>query len=107
VVVKEQRRLPHEERLGLAVAFLERLDEERCSCGDPNLSKAIEERIIWRELLDLELQKFDEDIERLAEFAHILAPNVGTVTQPGGETQQQPQGDIPPSPWRRLGRFFR
>jgi hypothetical protein len=104
--VKEQRRLSHEERLGLAVAFLERLDEERCSCGDPHLSKAIEERIIWRELLDLELQKFDEDIESLAEFGHILAPDAGTVRHACDEIEQS-QRPVRPSPWWHLNRFFR
>ena len=37
-------------RLSKAAAYLERLDE---SCGDPT----IETRIIWRELLDLELSQ--------------------------------------------------
>ena len=51
-----------QERLAKAVAYLERLDVERFSHGDPNLGRSIEERIIWRELLDLELQEFDEQI---------------------------------------------
>ena len=45
------------ERLCKAAAYLERLNEERSSCGDPTLGKAIETRIIWRELLDLELSQ--------------------------------------------------
>ena len=45
------------ERLAKATAYLERLDEERSSCGDPTAGKAIEARIIWRELLDLELSQ--------------------------------------------------
>ncbi len=55
VVVREQRKLPHEERLALAVAFLQRLSVERLSCGDPCFCKPLEERIVQRELLDLEL----------------------------------------------------
>ena len=111
------------ERLSKAAAYLERLHEERSFCGDPTLGKAIETRIIWRELLDLELQEFDEEIERLSEcVAHLLVPEGGTVvhakggrpSSPSGsspvfwgEIQQHPQRDNPPSPWWRLGRFFR
>ena len=65
------------ERLVKAVACLEGLDWERSSCGDPTLGKAIEKRIVWRELLDLELQEFDEQIERLSEVAHRLFPATG------------------------------
>ena len=61
----QQRKLPHEERLALAAAFLERLADDRVRSGDPHLDKSLEKRIIWRELLDLELQEFDEEIERL------------------------------------------
>ena len=65
------------ERLAKAAACLESLDCERSSCGDPNLGKAIEKRIVWRELLDLELQDVDEQIERLSEVAHNLIPDKG------------------------------
>jgi hypothetical protein len=95
------------ERLAKAVAYLERLDVERFAHGKPSLGKSIEERIIWRELLDLELQEFDEQTERLSEVAHSLVPDVGTVTHARGEIEQQPQRPIPPSPWWRLGRLFR
>jgi hypothetical protein len=96
-----------QERLAKAVAYLELLDVERISHGEPNLGKSIEERIIWRELLDLELQEFEEEIERLAEAAHSLVADVGTATQAGSETQQQPQDLAAPSSWWRLGRLFR
>jgi hypothetical protein len=110
------------ERLSKAAAYLERLDEERSSCRDPAPGKALETRIIWRELLDLELQEFDEEIERLSEVAHSFAQEGGTVAhadggQPSslsgssrvfwGEIQQHPRRDKPPSPWWHLGRFFR
>jgi hypothetical protein len=68
----QQRKLPHEERLALAAAFLERLAQDRARIGDPNLDKAFEKRIIWRELLDLELQEFDEEIQRLGDVAEGL-----------------------------------
>ncbi len=97
-------RLP--ERLAKAVAYLERLDVERISHGDPHLGKPIEERIIWRELLDLELQEFDEEIERRSEAAHSLVADVGTATQAGGETQQQPELAAP-SWWSRVCRPLR
>ena len=54
------------ERLREARAQLERLDRERSFSGDPYLGKAIEQRLVWRELLDLELQNMDEQIERSA-----------------------------------------
>ena len=65
------------ERLVKAAACLEGLDWERSSCGDPILGKVIERRIVWRELLDLELQDVDEQIERLSEVAHNLIPDKG------------------------------
>ena len=95
------------ERLAKAAAYLEGLDEERAAGGDPNLGKAIEKRIIWRELLDLELQEFDQEIERLSEVVHSLVLDAGTRRQAGVETQQRPHADSPPLPWRHLGRFFR
>jgi hypothetical protein len=116
-----QTSVPYE-RLSKATAYLERLDEERSSCGNPTAGKAIETRIIWRELLDLELQEFDEEIERRSEVAHCRVRDGETVAQADGgrpsspsgsspvfrgEIQQHLQRDNPPSPWWRLGRFFR
>ena len=63
--MEQQRRLPHEERLALAAAFLERLAEDRARSGAPHLDEALEKRIIWRELLDLELHEFDQEMQRL------------------------------------------
>ena len=104
--MKSARGSQLQERLAKAMAYLERLDAERISHGDPNLGRSIEERIIWRELLDLELQAFDEEIERLSEVAHSVVPNVGTVAHGRDETQQ-PQRPPTPSPWWRLDRLFR
>ena len=50
----------HRERLAEAAACLQRIDDERDSAGDPTFGKVLEERIVWRELRDLELQEFDE-----------------------------------------------
>ena len=99
-------RWPQQERLAKAVAYLERLDVERFSHGNPNLGKSVEERIIWRELLDLELQEFDEQIERLSEVAHSLVPDVGVVTHGGSEIPQQRPRPVTPSPWWRLDKLF-
>jgi hypothetical protein len=65
------------ERLVKGAGCLERLDWERSSGGNPILGKAIEERIVFRELLDLELQDCDEQIERLSEVAHNLFHDTG------------------------------
>lgn len=63
------RRSSLQKRLAGAAACLERLEQARRVRGDPTLGKAVEEGIISRELLDLELQEFDEEIGHLAEVA--------------------------------------
>ena len=105
--MKSARTFVMHDRLAKAAACLERLDEERVVLGDPNLGKSIEERILWRELLDLELLEFDEQIEHLSEVGHSLVHDVGTVTQACGEISQQPQRQVAPAPWWRIDRFFR
>lgn len=49
--------------------YLERLELHRSALEDSTFGRIIEERIIWRELLDLELQNVDEQIERICETA--------------------------------------
>jgi hypothetical protein len=56
-----------QQRLAEEKAYLEHLDLERVHRGDPSFNKTIEERIIWGELLELELQEVDEQIERICE----------------------------------------
>jgi hypothetical protein len=51
-------------RLSEGEAELERLDTERQRRGDPRLGKTAEDRIIWGELLELELQDIDERVSR-------------------------------------------
>jgi hypothetical protein len=73
-------------------------------------------------LLDLELQEFDEEIERRSEDAHGRVPEGETVPQTDGSRPSSPSGSSPvfrgeiqqhlqrdrmPSPWWRLGRFLR
>jgi len=53
------------ERLAAEVAALEQLDCERERCHDRRLGKLTEDRIVWGELLDLELQDIDEQVSRI------------------------------------------
>ncbi|HZT32277.1 MAG TPA: hypothetical protein VFA33_20485 [Bryobacteraceae bacterium] len=74
------------ERLAEGRARLQRLDLERSLSGDPLFGKAIEQRIVWRELLDLELQDFDEQIERIcAATQDIGERGAGTSAPPQGK----------------------
>lgn len=52
-------------RLGDAVEKLERFRSERKRRHDPGYEKRTEDRIIWNELLDLELQDIDQQINRI------------------------------------------
>lgn len=54
------------QRLARGAALLRQLELERESRDDPAFGRAAEERIIWRELFDLELQEVDEQITRRA-----------------------------------------
>jgi hypothetical protein len=54
-------------RLVEAASCLERLELERTLRRDPSLGRLIEERIICRELLELELQEIDEQIGRISD----------------------------------------
>jgi len=53
-------------RLEHGVAVLENLAQERANGRYRYLGKIVEDRIIWRELLELELQQIDEQIELTA-----------------------------------------
>ena len=52
------------QRLAQAAASLERLDAERGRRAEPAYGKAEEERIVWSELLELELQELEEQVNR-------------------------------------------
>lgn len=60
---------PIHKRLGVAHDLMEKLDLQRAYRGDPKYGKAMEERIVWRELLDLELQEADQRILEISEEA--------------------------------------
>jgi len=55
-------------RLAEETASLEDLEGERKRRGDPSFGKAAEDRIVWGELLELELQEIDERV------SHICGP---------------------------------
>jgi hypothetical protein len=53
------------QRLAEERACLEDLDAERDRRGDAAFGKTIEDRIVWGELLELELQEIDEQVSRI------------------------------------------
>ena len=57
------------ERLERALSRLQGIQLVRNHRQDRFFGKSAEERIIWRELLDLELQDVDEHIERISAAA--------------------------------------
>lgn len=63
--VRSQESLVNE-RLRKAFSQLQNIQLVRNHRQNPRYGKATEERIIWRELLDLELQEIDAQIERNA-----------------------------------------
>jgi hypothetical protein len=56
-------------RLADAVARLERLEAERERRGDSRFGKITENRIVWGELIQLELQEIDEQVSRICSAA--------------------------------------
>jgi len=56
-------------RLTDALAVLETIDRQRTNGQDSLLGRVLEEQIIQRELLELELQRIDELIEKLSAAA--------------------------------------
>ena len=57
------------QRLAEAVARIERLDAERERRGDSRFGRTTENRIIWGELLELEMQEIDEQVSRICSSA--------------------------------------
>jgi hypothetical protein len=65
----EERCLAAQNRLAEEKASLDRLDREREHRGDPSFGRPTEDRIVWGELLDLELQDIDEQLNRICRTA--------------------------------------
>lgn len=59
-------------RLAGEKAYLDHLDEERARQGNSGFGMTAEERIVWGELLELELQDIDEQLSRLCEWESAL-----------------------------------
>lgn len=57
------------DRLAEGAARLTRLDEERDRRGDTRFGKTAEDRIVWSELIDLEMQEVDEQVNRICDTA--------------------------------------
>lgn len=60
---------PTEQRLAQGFACLQNLQKAREELEDPHFGTGTEQRIVWRELLELELQDVDEQIERILNAA--------------------------------------
>jgi hypothetical protein len=65
----EERCAVARHRLAEEKAVLDQLDREREYRGDANFQQGTEDRIIWGELLELELQDFDEQLNRIRQTA--------------------------------------
>ena len=57
---------PTHQRLVRGFSRLQDIQLVRNHRQDPHFGKTLEERIIWRELLELEVQDVDEQIERVS-----------------------------------------
>ncbi len=57
---------PTRQRLVRGFSRLQDIQLVRNHRQDPHFGKILEERIIWRELLELEVQDVDEQIERVS-----------------------------------------
>ena len=58
-----------DDRLNRGFSRLQDIELVRNHRQEPLFGKSIEERIVWRELLELELQEVDEQIERISAAA--------------------------------------
>ena len=57
------------ERLAEAKACLDYLDTERTRRGDPDFGRLLEDKTVWRELLELELEDAEYRIARMCDAA--------------------------------------
>ena len=58
-----------QERLAEAKACLDYLDAERVRRADPDFGRLLEEKTVWRELLELELEDAEDRITRMCDAA--------------------------------------
>jgi hypothetical protein len=78
------------DRITAARVSLEHIDRERTLRCDPLFGKALEERIVRRELFDLELQELDEQTARICESARSLSVGLPGSTDPTVTTSSKP-----------------
>lgn len=78
------------QRLAEEKSCLEHLDAERAHQGDSGFGKTTEERIIWGELLELELQDIDEQVSRIAQAADNA---LGPGARPSNDTRTPPRNN--------------
>lgn len=102
---EKSRKISARRTLGQNRSLFGELDQHRISHADPNFGRSFERGLIWDELLDLELQEFNEKMMHLSKIPHRLTHDI--LMKSGGGPQQQPRGQTAPSGWRRLSRFFR
>ena len=67
---------PTRERLKRGFSCLKNIQMVRNHRQDPHFGRAVEERIVWRELLDLELQNVDEQIDGITSHCAKLPETV-------------------------------
>ena|SRR5579871_3857006 len=68
---------PVARRLAREMASLERLDAEREYRPEPDYAQQIERQIVWKELLELELQDIDEQMSRIRSRSSMKGENDG------------------------------
>lgn len=82
-----KRMLMARQRLAEAVARLERLDAKRERRGDSRFGRTAENRIIWGELIELELQEIDEQVSRICNSTGRSA-QAATQSNPRGSYER-------------------
>jgi len=60
---------PVQGRLTEAKASLDYLDAERLRRADPDFGRRLEDKVIWRELLELKLEDAEDRISRMCDAA--------------------------------------
>jgi hypothetical protein len=73
---------PSHQRLAQAFSCIQDIQAERDHRGNPRFGKYLEHRLVWRELIELELYELDEHIERMWAAAGVSECNLKEVSCP-------------------------